>query len=316
MQAIILQIHRAFKSGIVGHSLIMQMKIDTPFQQIERLIFEIVNKVDKEKDTKELMNWKNKFMTLVEEFRSMLRYLSEQMKSVNDFLVNTIGNIIADVGCLLLELSKKEKWSKEQQELIDRTGWYLHQPWWFIEHADVKGINEMSLDSLIEAVAKIGLLALQISEDKISKESIGLLSDIANKMLEEGKSPSIAVRIMERVCYMGILALKLKKQDSITETKSKIYIFQEAYQKKYPTLNKSSFPRQDQLEIEIINLRSDCKKAQYNQTRTILNTSKDHLLKEVDILNIDRFTFEIWKFFIAGSPLEKEIKIDRVIEKR
>jgi len=315
LQSNILRVYQSLKIGIVRHGLIMQLKVDIPFLQIERLIFEIAKRVNQTENTKELKSWKNKFMTLVEELYNTLRYLSEQMKSVNDPLVNTLGNIIAGIGCLLLELSKKEKWSEEQQALLDMAGWYLHQPWRFIHHAAEEEINDISLDSLVEAVAKIGLLSLQVNEDKTSKESIGLLSDIASKMLKEGKSPSTAVRIMERACYIGILALKFKKRDLVAEAKGKIDIFQKAYGTKYSTLNQSSLPRQDQLKIEIIKLRRDVEKAKYDQARTIFDRAKDRLLKEIDVLNIDRFTFEIWKSFVSGSPLEKELKIEEKIEK-
>jgi len=315
LRYIILQIYHSFKSGIIRNALIMSMKVDVPFQQIERFIFGIKNKINEIEDEKEINNWKNKFLILVEELRSTLRYLSEQMKNADDSLINTFGNVIANIGCLLLELSQDKKWSEEGQELQDKAGWYLHQTWWFINNANAKEIKcNMSFDSLIEAITKIGIQSLQIEEDKITKESLGLLSEIANRMLNEGKSPIIVIRIIERACYLGILALKFNKKDLVKELKDKIAAFQKAYEEKYPQMNKSSLPRRDQLEIEIINLRRDVEKMRYNHTKTVLDSSKDRLAEKIDTLDVDKFTFEIWKFFVSGSPLEKELNIEKKIK--
>ena len=238
------------------------------------------------------------------------------MQSADHLLVNTFGNIIADIGWILLDLSQSEKWKEEKDELFDQARSYIHQPEWFIHYAKEVDSN-MSFDALVEAVAKIGIKSLQINNEEIAKESIKILSAFARDMLSKEKGPTYGYtepRIMVRACHVGILALKLKKQSVIVELKSRIEEFQKAYKQKWfrglsEEDQESMSPKKEQMQSEIMELRDEVRDKDYDHTRGVLDSSEDRLLEEIEVIDIDRFTYEIWNFFESGSALEKELGI-------
>ena len=70
-------------------------------------------------------------------------------------------------------------------------------------------------------------------------------------------------------------------------------------------------PQRDQLQIEVMRLRDTVQKSAYdlNGRSGIMDLSEDRLIEEIDEVDVDRFTFEIWQFLASGSPLETELGI-------
>ena len=310
LQAIVLLAYKSLQSGTLEDNFTIQTTLVKPFQHMERLVSAISDKVEKETEDKQQEEWRRVFFHLVKELRRCLRYLSEEMKNADHLLINTFGTVNANIGCLLLSLSTNEKWNPDREKLLNEVTWYLHQPEWFINHANKINAN-YSFDALVEAVAKMGIKSLQVGQDEIAKKSIETLSKFAISMLEKEKGQRYGFtepRIMERACYVGILALKLGRSDLVQELKTRISTFQEAYEKEWfkniPKDKEPTSPRRDQLSIEIIELRNDVIKSKYDHTRGLLDSSRDRLVEEVEAIDIDRFTREIWNFHVKDSPPE------------
>ncbi len=299
LRQIIYYAYLSMMAGALDSSFVMQTNLSNPFENTSSLIFQIAkaaNSAKKEDDRKE---WKGIFFVVVEELRSTLRYISEKMKNPNHLLVNTFGNLIADIGCLLLDLTEDEKWQQDKEELLKQVGWYIFQTEWFTH--DVEKIRkDQSLDSLVEAAAKIGIRALQKNQDQVAKDAIKIISNFANKMLTKEAGDSFGFtepRIMKRACFIGILALKQDKMEIVNYLKEFINPFEKAYAKKWfsdvPEGVKLSSPTEKQLMMEVHGL-VEAIRDRYNRV-PMLGRSSEIIVRIVNEEDVNKFIWEVWK---------------------
>ncbi len=292
-------------SGALENNFVTQTKLALPFEQLSLIILQIAREVEKENSENEQKKWKQVFFTTVEELRATLRYLSEKMKTPNNILVNTFGNIIADIGYLLIDLAQEDKWNEDKTELIRQVGWYLYQTEWFVHEAEnIK--DDSALDSLVEAATKIGIRALGRSQDEIAKDAIKIIANFANKMLasKEGSVYGFSEpRIMDRACFIGIFALKLGKKDIVDDLKKYIKAFEESYIKKWfsnvPKGIKLGSPTKNQLKIEVFELIEEIMN-RYGHL-PVTNWSREIMAQLVSEEDVNKFIFEIWKTNIKTS---------------
>ncbi len=284
--------------GTFEKSFVTQTNLSAPFNTLLSLVFQVAKAANESKKKDDQKDWKHVFFTTVEEVRSTLRYLSEKMKNPNHTLVNTFGDIIADIGCLLLDLTKDEKWKEDKQELVKQVGSYIYQTEWFTHEVE-KIRKDSAFDSLIEATTKIGIRALQRDQDEIAKNSIKILSNFANKMLvkETGNAYGFTEpRIMERACFIGILALKQGKKEVINELKKYIKLFEKAYVKKWfsdiPKGVKLSSPTKKQLMMEVHGLIGEMRR-RYGRL-PMLDRSSEIMMRLVNEEDVNAFILEVW----------------------
>lgn len=306
LRKIILYAYVSMTAGALENSFATQTNLTAPFDKLSSLIFQVAKAATEVTSEDEQKEWKHVFFVTVEELRSTLRYLSEKMQDPNHVLVNTFGDMIADIGCLLLDLTQNDKWTEDKKELEKQIGWYIFQTEWFVH--DVKKIKDNSaFDSLVEAATKIGLRALQRGQDQTAKDAIKIISNFAHKMLllEEGNAYGFTEpRIMERACHIGILALKLEKKDLVEELKKYIKLFEEAYAKKWfpkelpeghgiPSITK------DQLMMEVHGLIRDMR--QRRGLPPILDRSSEIIARLINEEDVNKFIWEVWKVKIEDK---------------
>jgi len=244
--------------------------------------------------------------------------MSEKIQSADHFLVRAIGDSIRDMGLLLLQILADEKWEQEHQEIRRHLGWYIHQPGWFIHHTKGTISSNDSYEALVNAVAKIGIQAMDVGEFNIADNAREILAKMATEMLDKETEPKYGYtepRIMEKACYIGILALKKKKNDLLKLIIADIKLFEDAYKKKYfsnvPEGVKITSPKKDQLRHEVLRLRDKIIKSSYRDEfsmERILDLPEDWMIKRIDLKDFDSFTFLVWDFFVTPSPLDNEIK--------
>lgn len=285
--------------GLQGNYL-TQTSLALPFETLRNCIFELAKRIEKLKKPEEMRRPKRVFFEVVEETRATLRQLSDKMKNADHLLINTFGNVVADIGVLLLDLSTNPKWNPEKRELESQVKWYIHQPTWFT-HDVPKIISNLSFDSLVEAVAKIGLRAVRVSNDEIAIEAEKIIKGFAVDMLEkEDASRSrfgfTEPRIMEKACYVGILALKLKRNNVIETLKPLITEFERAYVLKwFPDNREPTSPKKNQLMREVMHLADEAGQYRDPLHSRILNDSRERLLEVVESSDVNEFIFAIWK---------------------
>ena len=299
LRNIIFYAYISMATGTLDSSFSVQTNLTNPFTAMSSMIFQTARAATNAETEEESNDWKEAFFTTTEELRSTLRYLSEKMKTTSHILIDTVGDIISDVGCLLVDLTKNEKWTNDKKELVKQIGWYIFQTEWFTH--DLKKIKDNnSFDSLIEAASKIGIKAIHQDLEETAKDAIKILYNFANKMIlyEEGEGYGFTEpRIMERACYIGILALKLGKTDIIDGLKEYIKSFEEAYRKKWypegpPEAGKSISPSYDQLLLEVHGL-IERKRSRYG-LMPILNRADENLLPLITEEDINKFIMCIW----------------------
>lgn len=299
LRNIIFYAYISMTAGALENSFATQTNLTVPFDNLSSLIFQVAKAATEVKTVDEQKEWKHVFFVTVEELRSTLRYLSEKMKNPNHILVNTFGDMIADIGCLLLDLMQNEKWVEDKAELEKQVGWYIFQTEWFTH--DAKKIKDNhAFDSLVEAATKIGLGAVQRGQDETAKDAIKIISNFAHKMLlyEEGAAYGFTEpRIMERACYIGILALKLDKKDLVEELKKYIKPFEEAYAKKWfpkelPEGHGTPSITKDQLMMEVHGLIRDMR--QRRGLPPILDRSSEIIARLINEEDVNKFIMEVW----------------------
>lgn len=289
----------SMSAGTLERSFVTQTNLALPFETLSSLIFQTAEAATEAKTDDEQKEWKQVFFVTVEELRATLRYLSEKMKTANHLLINTFGDIIADIGCLLLDLTKDNKWKEDKTELTKQIGWYIYQTEWFTH--EVENIkDDLVFDSLVEAAAKIGIRALERGQDETAKDAIKIISNFANKMLVNKGGSAYGFtepRIMERACFIGIFALKIGKKEIVDELKKYIKPFEEAYTKKWfsdiPKGIKLSSSTKDQLMMEVHGLIREISK-RYGRFPMMDRASKimTQLVNEEDV---NKFILEVWK---------------------
>jgi hypothetical protein len=234
------------------------------------------------------------------------------MKNPDHAIIGEFSRGITDLGNLILDLSRDEKWLGKRQDLLRQANWYLHQPEWFLSNVTkIRGGN--SYDSLIEAVAKIGLKSEYLGEDDLARDAIEIINKFSNDYLEKGedKYGYTEPRIMERACYIGILAMKQGKTSSVELLKIKIRLFEKAYTNKWFSDLPKGFvptsPTKNQLKDTVMGLLR--KWDNFDQDYMgIMDDSENALFKLVDRIDIEKFIFDVWGVFEVGGELEISLK--------
>lgn len=292
-------------------SYFITTSLSSPFDSLSRLASQAAsaaNAASTAGQEAQVGEWQSIFMVIAEETRATLRFLSEKMMSPGNLLMNDFSRVIKEIAFLMLELSKDPIWSDKKDELLRKIGWYLHQPEWFT--SGVKKFDDNNaFDSLVEVTAKIGLKALQQDEDKLASDAVEILYRFAYKLMETGCSSHgyTEPRIIERACYLGVLALKLGKTEIVDSQKVKILQFEKDYLEKCyndaPAEIKSSASAR--LLNDMMGLVRNKHDIYGHQMVSILEDSKDTLFTLVDGIDIEKYIYEIWKVVESSGELDE-----------
>jgi hypothetical protein len=286
-------------SGTLRGNYLTQTTLATPFETIRDCVFELVRKVEEKDRLEDMRHLKSAFFDVVEETRRTLRSLSEKMKNADHLLITTFSSVVSDIGELMLDLTANPKWNPEKRELENQTKWYIHQTTWFT-HEVPKINSNLSFDSLVEAATKIGLHSLQVGNEEIAIEAEKIIKGFAISMLEKEAGDTrfgfTEPRIMERACFVGILAKKLGKTAVVTALKPMITEFETAYRDLYFRDDRQSNtpPTRDQLMSELFQLADDASEYRDLLMSRMMDDSRQRLLALVNKADIEEFIFEIW----------------------
>lgn len=251
------------KNGGLRSAYFVQTSLTGPFEMARGLIFTLFEKARTIKKKENKRKVQGQLLLLTEETRRALRSLSEKLKDPNSLLVLSLAGVIQDITILLIDLLDDEEWSEHSMELERKIGWYLHQPEWFM--ADVESFEtDQSFDGLVNAIAQIGMKAIDKEKFDIAKEALDLLVKFSFKTLENKKMTDHGFdepRVMEVAFHIAILLNKHGQTDFVSTFKESVKKFEELYQKRWfsdvPEEVKISSPSRDQLLNEILGLLSN-----------------------------------------------------------
>jgi hypothetical protein len=292
------------KNGGLRGAYFTQTSLTGPFEMARGLIFTLYQKAKQTKKKEDKRKIQQRLLLVAEETRSALRSLSEKLKDPNNLLVLSLAQVIQDITILLIDLLDEEEWSEHKRELETKIGWYVHQTEWFT--ADVKQFElDQSFDGLVNALAQIGMKAIDKGKFDIAKEALDLLVKFAFEALERGGKKGTGFdepRVMEVAFYIAILLRKHGQTDFIPPFKASIEKFREEYKKKWwsnlPPGFKPSSREEDQLLHELLQLLSNRERYSYSDRLFADEFPEQRFMQMVGSVDIKDFIEEIWSIKI------------------
>ncbi|EKE05099.1 MAG: hypothetical protein ACD_19C00426G0121 [uncultured bacterium] len=220
-------------NGTTRDNLFTQNDIGKPYEKLRDLSFWIVQQASRARSQRQKEEWQSIFITVVDELRQIIRDLAQELKNADHILVLIFGQIIRDIGKLLVDLANDGQWTSHYPELKIQITSYMALPHWFVSEAEKIDTHSSTYDSLVEAVAQMGLAGLQKGMTETALSAMRIVFQFANDMFTKEKPERhlgfTEPRTVEYACYIGILALKLGKEEMIQSLIPQIRSFEEAY---------------------------------------------------------------------------------------
>ncbi|MFA6476130.1 MAG: hypothetical protein WCV68_01795 [Candidatus Paceibacterota bacterium] len=307
------------QSGYIPSDISSSLTMTKAYDQLYIVIAQIVNYYFALTEKREKDSYRNDIVEFFEELYGSLRALSEKIKNCDSHLAESVGRLLFTVNSLIIEIAQNTEFSGEKMELYKHLGWNLHLPYWFTHHAEKFDGGSNNFRSLVESVAKTGLLVMtNLQNKKLASDSINSLSSMAGQAIDkttEGYGYD-EPRIFERACYLGILALKYKWEDVYAELKLKILDFEKKYNDKYFSNLPVGVdpdrisPNKEQLYVELGKWRYNFDYEKLNGNMSIRDDAQSMMYSLIDVADIDWFTYKVWGKWPADSPANDDIEED------
>ena len=314
------------KVGILPNNFTTWATLSKGYDYLYLRIVNIVNYCIELEDKKEKERCCKDIIELFKDINLTLRKLSENLKECDSTLCDSISRLTFNINQLLVDFISrdgiKEHFEDEEGEIISRLEWNIHLPYWFVYHSEKFDSGSNPFNTLTDSVAKTGVLAIEKLENKkLAMECINCLNSITNECLKKttDRNGYDEPRVLEKACYLGILALKKGWENVVIQLALYIYDFEKKHFSKYLTNmptnmdpynhNVIGLPHHDQLLRELLRWRDDFTREKYNGVWHLMDRADDMMYPIIDEIDIDRFIFEVWNEFSSGSQLEEEIRL-------
>ncbi len=310
------------KSGGLPNDITTRFSLSKGYDEFYTLLVGIVNHYSELTDVREKDNYRGDLIELFHELNMSLRKLSEDVKDCDSTLADSIGRLLFYVNNLIIDFFSWDDFKKDSSDLTTRLSWNIHLPYWFVHHAEKFDAGSMHLYTLTDSVAKTGILiAEKLQDKKLMTSCIDCLYSITKESLKKstGGYGYDEPRILEKACYLGILALKKGWDDVFIDLALKIYKFEPQFYAKYLTNlptgidpknhNVIGLPHHDQLLRELWRWRDDYERESMNGLLRIRDDAEAMMYEIIEPIDIDRFIFEVWETFIADGEFEAELNL-------
>jgi|GEM_PF-3047628 len=306
IKKIIVYTNTSISLGYLRDDFTTRISMSKAYDEMMLAVSIIVHTLFKLKDKKKEF-YKNNLLILFEETGQSLRALSEEIKNCDSVLINSVGRLIFDQNELMIKLFKKKEFKSSHKKLFENINRNIHLSTWFIHHAKSFRVSN-AFRTIVDSTVKTVLLASDIKEgDKLMLSGVEALSSIVMQSFEKN-SKSYGLdepRLMLKMVFVGILALKKNKQSVFEEVKTQIKMFEKTFLHVYKTKYTANLPKgmspddvlgipkKDQLLFEVLRWRHDFMQDKHNH-RYLMNDSRKMMLNKVEPTDIDNFIFEIW----------------------
>jgi hypothetical protein len=315
LKTITITMYAAASAGLVPTTIGSQFMVGKCYEQLEPVLAALVDRYGRLIGGNEKRALGSNLVAFFEALYRSLREMSEVLKNCDGPVVLNIASLIEEILKRLVQLSIDTKDVRDRQEFEKQLSWYVHLPGWFVEHAG-SVTSTHAFDTLADIDPKIGLVLLyrEAPSDSILKCAQAAFS-ITKQMLAKLKGGYAydEPRHMLTICYLGIVALKRGAVGTgvVQAIVPMIREFEELYRKKYfstftPPAGNYMGPRPQQLMLEMLRWRSDFIRERYN-IPPLLDRSRDVVRQMVDVADIDRFIFEVWRILPSDSPIKAEL---------
>jgi hypothetical protein len=256
----------------------------------------------------EKARYRSDVVMLFEALRSHFRRLTKDV-SPDSLLAGSIARLILRINAIIIALIEHPEFGDVRKKLHDCLKWLAYSPYWFFDASPGFDPGGNSPRTLADSVAHTGVLAWKRSADKsIVEACIKSVEAMATKALEKATESNGygEPRLLEKACYLGILAMKSGWMDVVADLKAKIGTFEQAYVKKYLENVEGvpdgfnpydhavlGLPHANQLALELENWASRFDYERYNGVR-ISGEAEDEMYELIEEADIRRFIHEIW----------------------
>ena len=321
MATIAQYVFMARSAGVLSNDFGSSFAMTRAYDNLYSLIVGIINYYPNLTDDREKDRYRSDISKFFEDLYMSLRRMSESIKNCDNLLVESIGRLMYNVNSLMFYLIENPEFADEKENLLKWLGWNIHLPTWFAHHTDKFDAGSNNFRSLTENVTKTGILAFEKLKDKrLVKSAIDALGSLTEHALNKNTDSYgyDEPRILEKACYLGILALKNGWRDIFAEVVVKILDFEPKYAKKYFSnipahIDQSRIsPRRDQLSIELMKWSSDFDYDRRNGNFGLRDDAESMMFDLIEAEDIDWFVYRVWGKWDADSPIndavEKEIE--------
>ncbi|MFA6422034.1 MAG: hypothetical protein WCV92_01375 [Candidatus Buchananbacteria bacterium] len=298
-------------AGLLSNDITTQFSWSKGYDEFYQVLNIIMNQYARIIETREKERYQADLIQLFREVNMSLRTLSEQVKSCDTILTDSIGRLLFNINNLIVDLIQNNEFKDNVKELKTRLDWNIHLPSWFAHHADKFDGSSNQFNTLTDSVAKTGILvAVRLEDKKLVQDCIDALYGLTKHTLEKTTSGYgyDQPRVLEKACYLGILALKKGWTDIVANFKVKIKEFEVNYFTKHLTNlppglpadfdprnhNIMGLPHHDQLFRELSKWKSDYERERMNGTLRIRNDAEAMMYQVVERADIDKFIMEVW----------------------
>lgn len=306
------------QKGHMAGGIATSFSLSKAYDNLYQYLIHIYNLYGTIKDKREKSRFKSDFLELIKVTTMSFRRLSEKIEHCDNTVTESIGRLLQNINDLLFGLLEVNDFDDEKVEIRNRLGWNIHLPYWFTHHAKSFDASSNQLRSLIESTARAGVRAYEIGDKKLLRDAINCIASITDQALEKSndKYGFDEPRLMERLCYLGILALKNNWMDVFVEAQLKIFLFEPKYRQKYfsnvpahidtEKLN----PNPNQLFDEVFRWRDKFDYNRLNRMRGMMDNAEDMMYQLITVEDIDRFTFRVWQKWDASSSINDELEAE------
>lgn len=277
------------------------------YTQLHSVVVDVVNRYETLAHDEEKRRYRRDLLMLFEALRRHLRHMTKHVKP-DSLTVQSIGRLIFHANEIIIALMARADFDDVVEKLRECLRWMTYTPYWFLHESDGFDADANAVDTLVDVVAKTGILAWHETQDReVVGECIKAIDAIAKAALDKGTGSSgyAQARMFERACYLGILAMKSDWADVIADLKQRLGAFEGAFVKKYlenvqglpEGFNPyghavAGLPQANQVAVELLHWADRFDYERYNGVR-IMDRAEDMMYDLTDEAELRRFIQEI-----------------------
>ncbi len=286
----------------------------------------LINQYQDIVDKREKESYREKLIQTTKGLQRQLRHISENIKDVDNPLVEVIGRVIDAMGEYLIYFLNHPDFIDEKREIEKVLYGYIHLPGWFVHHATTYEKNNQNR-SLVEAITKIGIFLFEkYRDERLIEACIDSLFTLVKALFEKNPKSYLfdEARVMVKICYLGVLARKHSMKRLYALVRVKILEFDRlyaaAYQKELKKVPQDlraqieartvyGFPDKERLKQEVFAWRNDVYRDTSGGMARMMGDSRGIVQDSVTIEDIDWFMWEVWSEIDASSSISDKIDL-------